>query len=177
MPVSGIITIFGISDPIHIAYFEEDATAETICLAAAAIWRVPITPARWTVRRLLRRLRAYFGPLGIGLHLKWNFRPWTGSAGANGEQETLYDPERRIVRVLGQDYSLPEDDQTLVLLIDERTNPTKRASVVLRRVAVPAVARESESVYDPQEPISPWVLLLQQDPVIRDFMAVPPHST
>ncbi len=173
--MSGIITIFGISDPIHIAFFEEDATADTIRLAAAAIWRIPVTPLRWSVRRWLRWLRAYFGPLGIGLHLRWNFRPWTGSAGANGEQETLYDSERRTVRVLGRDYSLPEDGRTLILLIDERTDPTKRASVVLRRVAVPAVARESESVLDPQEPLSPWVLLLQQDPVVRDFMAVPPH--
>jgi hypothetical protein len=171
--MSGVISLFGTSDPVQVAYFEDTEHPDTIRLAAAVIWLGVDSPRRWSMRRMLRRARAYFGPLGIGLHLRWNFRAWTGSTGANGEQETLFDRERRIVRVLGRDFLLPEDGQTLVLMIDERAGGAGGNSVAIRNMAMPTVSRRNDSVQAAQQSVTPWISLLQQDSEVREFMGMP----
>lgn len=113
-------TISEVRGAFRVVYFSEDLPkAEGICLAAAVVWRVAPPPQRWGLRDLLRQLRLRFGSLGAGFHLRGRFEPWSGSSGPQGEWETLYSPDRRVVRVLGREYALPEDGRTLMLLIDE----------------------------------------------------------
>ena len=110
--------------------------------------------------------------------MKGRFQPWTGSSGPYGEQETLYNPERRVVRVLGKEYPLPSDGRMLILLIDELQRRRGRASVVIRLLNVPASTREPaswiDSDYGPDEyrleESGGWLTALQDYPEIRAFM-------
>lgn len=168
---SGVISQFSAGGSVHVAFFEEPATPGMVRLASVAIWRGPDAPRRWSVRRVLRRLRSRFGPLGLGLHFRWNSPRWTGSAGADGEQQTLFDPERRIVRVLGRDHPLPDDGRTLVLLVDERASAGRAPRVTVRRMIVPPVASENPLGDGPHAAGAPWIAFLQRDLAVRDFMA------
>ncbi len=156
-------------------------TADAARLAAAVVWRITPSPRRRRWRELIRRIRHYFGPFGIGLHLRWNVQPWTGSSGPYGEQETRYNPERRVVWALGSEYPLPSDGRTLVLLIDEsaggrpivRTQkldlpPVPRPSI---QAAVQAIDQEDTWADDSWDETSTWRSLLAQDPMIREFIA------
>ena len=42
--------------------------------------------------------------------------------GEHGQQETLYHPERRVLRVLGREYPLAGVDETVILLVDEASS-------------------------------------------------------
>ena len=154
---------------IRIALFPEDLPTGSVArLEAAAIWRSSPAPRRWGWRNPIRRLRHHFGPLGLGLHLKGHFQPWTGNSGPHGEQATLYNPERRVVRVLGKEYPLPADGRTLVLLIDESQSRFRRPGIVSRLLDIPLRVRNS----DPNlEESSEWIRLLQRDLEVRAFMA------
>lgn len=163
----------------HTVCFAEDVPGgEGSWLAAVAIWRIGPAPRRWGLKKLLRRLRHRFGPLGAGFHLKGRFEPWSGSWGPNGEQETLYNPERKVVRVLGREYALPEDDQTLVLLIDENGGPGGSPTVRVRALRAPVLpypsidtslcGEQADGALAEQQP--GWMAFLQQDPEVQAFM-------
>jgi hypothetical protein len=162
-----------------VVYVTEDVPgSDATWLAAAVVWRIPTARRGWHWRDPLRRLRHYFGPLGIYLHLKGHFQPWTGSAGMHGEQETLYNPERRVVRVLRKEYPLPAGAQTLVLLINEFAGAWGKPSVVSRIVDLPMIpspwaAGSPEPMSQDEDLLesSAWAALLQRDPEVRAFMA------
>lgn len=166
-----------------VVYFTEDVPGSNATrLVAAVVWRAATSPRRWHWRDPLRRIRHYFGPLGIYLHRKRNFQPWTGSAGMDGEQETLFNPERRVVRVLGREYPLPEGARTLVLLIDELAGARGEPRVIKRTLDLPTmprrppeISREPRSQDDGWDEgslgeSSAWAMLLQQDPEVWAFM-------
>ncbi len=95
-----------------------------------------------------------------------------------GEQETLYHPERRAVRVLGTEYPLPDDARTLVLLIDEIAGTWGKPRVTTRILNLPIMpsgsAAESQEVVSQDEGLlesSEWAALLQRDPEVLAFMA------
>jgi hypothetical protein len=47
---------------------------------------------------------------------------WDAASDHGGEHEVLFSRGRRVVRVQGQDYPLPEDGSTLAVLVDERVD-------------------------------------------------------
>jgi hypothetical protein len=158
----------------NVVYFTEDvAGCDAYYLAAAVVWRISTAPRRWSWREPIRRVRQFFGPFGIHLHLKGRFQPWTGSSGAHGEQETLFNPDRRVVKVLGREYRLPETGQTLVLLIEERpSSPNRHPRIEERTMTLPAMQRVPGEPDGSLEVTMEWATLLQRDPEVATFMAV-----
>lgn len=150
-----------------VVYFTED---DDYHLAAAVLWRIRIAPRRWSWRTPMRRIRHFLGPLGIQLHLKWRYEPWTGSSGMHGEQATLFNADRRVVRVLGRDYRLPEPGRTLILLIEERPTPSKQPRVIQRIVELPAVHHRTSATDDQMDLTVRWAALLREDPEVASFM-------
>jgi hypothetical protein len=130
------------------------------------------------LKKLLRRLRHRFGPLGAGFHLKGRFERWSGSSGPDGEQETLYSSERKMVRVLGREYALPEDGRTLVLLIDENSGLGGSPTVKVRALRAPVLPYPSiDASLGGEQPAGAsseehpgWWVFLQQDAEVRAFM-------
>jgi hypothetical protein len=181
--MSSVTTSFAFGSPVQVVYFTEELPGTTgTRLAAAVVWRVgpgSEAPAwRRRMRRLRFRLRALFG----GFHLRGMHRYWAGSSGPLGEQDTRYDVERRIVRVLGREYPVPPDGRTLVLLVDEGTRANRRPLVVVRTVIAPVVrGPEVESTRDGASDADQrhqavmaesqaWVAALETDPDVRAFM-------
>ncbi len=137
-------TIAGFGGPFFVVYFSDDhPESNATWLAAAAVWRTASAPRKWGWRELLRRFRYHVGPLGAGFSLGRTAGHWSGSAGQHGEQETLYHPGRRVVRVLGKEYALPADGRTLVLLIDEDSSAGRAPRVTVRTIAAPMLPRPS----------------------------------
>jgi hypothetical protein len=168
--------------PIHVIYFsKDDSSSNGIWLAAAVVWRGPSCRRRHVVRDLFRRIRIRLGPLGAGFSIGREAGHWTGAAGRDGEQETLYHPARRVVRVLRREYALPEDGQTLVLLVDEAASAGRASDVTRHTLRAPSIAfpdpassprQAEESSVDPSSgEAAVWRQALQLDPVVRAFMA------
>jgi hypothetical protein len=150
---------------LKVVYFSEEVPAsDDLRLAAAVAWRCAPTRSPKGLRGLLRRLQFRLGPLGLGLQFRWS-EPWGGSAGADGEQMTLYRSIGRVVRVLGRNYSLPPDGRTLVLLVDETA--AGRPTVSVRLLALRAQPRSR--VEEPR-PRGVWDSILRSDPEVRAFM-------
>lgn len=181
--MSGVITELG--GPIPRVFFSDDLPGlEGTWLAAAVVWRPVRAPRRWGLWSLLRQIRSCFGPSATGFHLRGQFERWSGSWGPNGEYETLYSPERRVVKVLGREYKLPADGQTLVLLVDETGGPEGSPKVTIRTLNAPVVAYPSleaslgRAAIDEQLVNSSaaehdvWAAALEQDPEVRAFMRV-----
>ena len=182
--MGSVVTEYG--GRVHVVSFSDDTPAsDTASLTAAVVWRTaprPDAPATgW--RSLLRRLRFRLGPLGAGFHLRWQTpHACGGSAGANGEWETLYNRERRVVRVLGREYALPVDGRTLVLLVDEGGTAGAAPTVRVRTVLVPSLPRAptappfdgaaagSEAPAAAIERYGTWRAALRSDPEVRAFM-------
>ncbi len=161
---SSVASTYG--GPIRAVYFSEEVPASNGArLAAAVLWRGGPAPPAGGLRRLLRALRYRLGPLGSGFHLKGG-GGWGGAAGGDGEQMTLYHSERRVVRVLGRDYTLPPDDRTLVLLVDE--GAVGGPAISVRTVTSPVQPRDR---VDEDGPHAVWDPVLKSDPAVRTFMA------
>jgi hypothetical protein len=161
--VTSIAYTFGA--PIRVVYFSEEVPASNgVRLAAAVVWR-GLAPRTRGWRGLLRALRYRLGPLGSGLHLKGG-GGWSGAAGGQGEQMTLYHSERRVVRVFGRDYALPPDGRTLVLLVEE--GAVGGPAISIREVTVPV---QPHSRVDEDGPHAVWNSVLRSDPEVRTFMA------
>jgi hypothetical protein len=161
---SSVVSTYG--GPIRAVYFSEEVPASNgVRLAAAVLWRGGPAARAGGLRRLLHALRYRLGPLGSGFHLKGGGR-WSGAAGGDGEQMTLYNSERRLVRVLGRDYTLPPDDQTLVLLVDE--GAVGGPAISVRMVTGPVQPHDR---VDEHGPHAVWDPVLKSDPAVRTFMA------
>jgi hypothetical protein len=161
---SVVYTLFG--PPIRVVYFSEEVPASNdVRLAAAVVWRGAPPPRLGGWRGMLRALRYRLGPFGSGFHLRGDVG-WSGAAGRDGEQMTLYHSARLVVRVLGRDYPLPPDGRTLVLLIDD--GPVGRPLISIRMVACPVQPR---SRVDEDGPHAVWNSALKSDPEVRTFMA------
>jgi hypothetical protein len=162
--VTSVVYTFGA--PIRVVYFSEDVPASNgVRLAAAVLWRGAPAPRPGGWRGLLRTLRYRLGPLGSGFHLKGG-GGWSGTAGGQGEQMTLYHSERRVVRVLGRDYPLPPDGGTLVLLVEEGT--VGGPAISIRKVTVPV---QPLGHIDEDGSYTVWNSVLRSDPEVRTFMA------
>jgi hypothetical protein len=133
----------------------------------------------------MRRLRFRLRALTRGFHLRGMGRHWAGSAGLHGEQETRYDVERRVVRVLGRDYPVPRDGQTLVLLVDEGRRAKRMPPVVVRTVVAPLVRRpeyeatqdreaDADQVHEAMVESHAWAAAMETDPEVRAFMTGSP---
>jgi hypothetical protein len=169
---------------IRVVYFTEDVPASSgTRLAAAVIWRNASAVRSRGWRDLLRKTWHRNGPLGLGFSLGREAGLWDGSAGEHGEQETLYHPLRRVVRVLGKEYELPSDGQTLILMIDEYTRTGATPSVSVRMLRMPVMSQsspdppldsneaEEESAEFASEEHKMWAKALQSDPEVQAFMA------
>ncbi len=180
--MGGVISEFG--GPISVVYFSDDIPeSNATWLVAAVVWRVAAASRAAGWRDMLRKFRYRVGgsPLTARFHLGRDSGLWGGSAGLHGEQETLFHARRRVVRVLGREYSLPSDGQTLVLLVDENSGASAAPSVSRRTIRAPILARSS--IDHAQEPATgerqlnvdaeqkAWAAALQSDPEVRAFMA------
>jgi hypothetical protein len=159
--------VYTLGAPIHVVYFSEEVPASSgVRLAAAVVWRGTPAPRPGGWRGLLRALRYRLGPFGRGFHLRGS-AGWSGAAGGDGEQMTLYHSERRVVRVLGRDYPLPSDGRTLLLLIDE--GAVGVPPITIRMVTCPVQPRDR---VDEDGPHAVWAdSVLRNDPEVRTFMA------
>lgn len=180
--MSSVAATFGFGSPVQVVYFSEDVPGGGgTRLAVAVVWRTGPGSEAPAWRRMVRRLRFRLRGLTRGFHLRGMGRHWAGSSGLNGEQETRYDVERRIVRVLGREYPVPRDGTTLVLLVDEGRRAKRMPPVVVRTVVAPVVrSREFEGaqdreadadqVHDAMAESQAWAAALETDPEVRAFM-------
>lgn len=172
---------FGFGGAVNLVTFSDDIPgSDARRLTAAVVWRGDASTRIRGWRRLLRRLRFRFGPLGHGIHFGSTGGNWRGGSGMDGEHETLLHDERRIVRVLGRDYPLPPDGRTLVLLIDDTVSP---AQVTVRTLAAPTVTRPPIEHMSPGEELeeamaeahrnedAAWEAALRADPEVQAFTA------
>lgn len=63
---------------------------------------------------------------------------WTSTSGFGGPFEVCFSQDRRVVRVVGQEFSLPPDDRTLIVLVHEGTDGPAAAQISTSVISVPA---------------------------------------
>ena len=74
---------------------------------------------------------------------------WDAASDRGGPREVLFIRARRVVRVSGQEYPLPEDGSTLAVLVDERTEAhVLTRTHVLRLPAVPRPPLDAREARD-----------------------------
>jgi hypothetical protein len=111
-------------DRVFSAFFSErTADGKNERLAAAALWRQ------------LSHNSEPPPPLGSDSD---GTRGWTGTVGS-GRHQVRYDARRRIVDVLGRQFDLPANDDTLLLLLEDRADEDVPAVIVIS-MPVPLVA-------------------------------------
>lgn len=99
--MSGVISAFGgLVDTT--CFTDNDSQSDNILLVAVVIWRRPATASS-----------------GTGPRPPWQVpKGWSGVRGDDG-REVLYHRQRRVVRVLEREYTLPPRGEALLVLIDE----------------------------------------------------------
>jgi hypothetical protein len=94
-----------------------------------------------------------------------------------GEHETLFHPVLRVVRVLGEQYPIPQRGTTLLLLIDE-TGATPRVQV--KQMPAPSLSRTAAQLNPAfgvareegqREEANAWRAALEAQPDIAAFIA------
>lgn len=158
-------------------YFEYDSNRLETSLTAAVAWRgCGATSAGWR-----GTLRSWQYRVGIDpLHRRFWIRDrgwWIGSAGPNGEHETLFNPQRRVIRVLGRVYDFPPKGTTLVLLADEGTSPANvqhkllEAPIASGDMMQPLyVSHDGDHIQRGHSEFDVWRDVLRGDPEIAAFM-------
>ena len=115
--MGGVISAFGgLVDTT--CFTDRDAQSDHIRLVAVVIWRRP--PTATSGRRPATPWQAPEG--------------WNGARSDDG-REVLYHPQRRVIRVLERDYTLPSRDEALLLLIDEPAPGASPAAVAVHTLA------------------------------------------
>jgi hypothetical protein len=173
----------GYGDGVNTVYFtDDDASENANRLAAVVVWRSDWPPSRSPRRGVLQTMRDLVKKPGTKFHLGRSAGSWSGSSGPNGERDTRYNRERRVVRVLDREYALPEPGRTLVILIDERGQAGETPSVRVRVIATPAPTPHVDRSLDPdtraarmvdksRKEMSAWSSALESDDVVRTFLA------
>lgn len=150
--------------------------ADRLVLLAAVARRTPAegTPVAW-LRAVRRQFWLYLGPFG----------PY-GRPG--GEDNSLYDADRRVVRVRHREYAMLPGDRTLVLLVPEGHRARAERRVVVRAVRVPILYLASHTLDNPMSGTSrrvpgpglpgplrmaahaAWTAALSADPEVQAFL-------
>jgi hypothetical protein len=118
---------------------DDDLERLETTLTAVVVWRISrATHAGWRARLRRWRYRLGLNPLLPRFSIGRNPGHWYGSSGMLGEHETLFHPVLRVVRVLGEQYPIPQRGTTLLLLIDE-TGATPRVQV--KQMPAPSLSR------------------------------------
>ena len=169
--MGGVIKQFAAD--LNVVYWsdDDDERLETSLTAVVAWRRGAATTHGWRAR--LKRWQYQLGidPLQRRFSIGRDAGLWGGSAGSNGEHETLFHMRRRVVRVLGREYQLPTRDKTLVLLVDERRVPADIRVKVMRAPTVPLAAPMDDRMQSSQSEIDAWREFLRSDAEIAAFVA------
>lgn len=175
-----VATPFG--SALQIVYCFDNARVRTTELIAIVVWRTLSNAPRRTWRDALRamRYRLGLGALQDHVTIGRNAGLWCGSAGSRGEQETLFHPVRRVVRVQGQEFPLPSNGDTLILMIDRDADAAQ--SIVARTLRAPLPPRpflhqricfgkraQSHPFADAWQRAE-WKQLLARDPLLHAFV-------
>lgn len=179
------ITVSGSSERYAIHTFSRDLPTDDVpVLDVAVVWDGPAarTPATSPRRSLALSLALVVRSL-LGLRPPRAARPpfeprplpdgWNGAVDHGGPREVLHSTRRRLVRVAGREYPLPDDDATLVLLVrdDGMAEPVVRARRLTPAIRVdepPFGARPgllARLFGDPWR-TDPWRAALMRDPEI-----------
>ena len=171
------------SDSHQIAWFtDSDRTAGVDRMKAVIIHRkarrravdVPI----WRV--LLRALSLGFGARpALEPTLPERTSGWSGSVG-KGPNQVLYSRERALVAACGREFTLPNDERTLLVLIDARS--PAEAVIETHSVAAPNVPRAELDLTAPKaqnlkrmhqqiaDARTVWLRWLREEQRIQDFL-------
>lgn len=168
--MGGVATQFG--GDLNVVYWsdDDDERLET-SLTAVVAWRLgAATTHGWRAR--LRRWQYQLGidPLHRRVSIGRDAGLWGGSAGSNGEHETLFHMRRRLIRVLGREYQLPTREKTLVLLVDERRVPADIRVKVMQAPTVPLTPPMHDPMRGSMSEIDAWREFLRSDTEIAAFV-------
>jgi hypothetical protein len=173
---------------VGVTYFSDDVHGEprSTRLAAAIAWRKDGSAVQkdrkplWQVLSLL--FRSFRKPKA-----NWSAFPngWSGGAG-EGEDQILYDSNRRVVRVRGREFALPTEGRTLILLVDEAGSPPRSEPMfTMHSIEAPIVPHAS---YDPhldksvnlaritashREEGKAWREAIRREPAVSEFLDRP----
>jgi hypothetical protein len=167
----------------RVAFFEGDSGgAEETHLQAVVIWRGPVVPREWVWSSMLRG-QWPFGRRPSRRRVDEPLpEPWTAAADQGGPHEVLFSASRGIVQLRGQDYAVPTDGRTLVLLVQDPPDDSEDVGVEPYALAMPprpALASERSwsrrkttrrSLAHVEAMNEVWHSVLERDPVISDFL-------
>ena len=174
-----VATPFG--GALQIVYCFDNTRVQTTELIAIVLWRSRSNTPRRSWRDAVRavRYRLGIGALQDHVTIGRNAGLWCGSAGSRGEQETLFHVARRVARVQGQEFPLPSNGETLILMIDRDADANR--SVLARTLITPLPPRPflRQPLYFNGAPSQPfadawqraeWKQLLAHDRVLHAFV-------
>lgn len=161
-------------------FFRSVGDSRDVVLVAAVIHRG--TQSGWKRESLISVLgRAMFGrrPKASTSPALPPHEDWTSSSGVGGE--VCYSEPRRIVRVVGKDFSLPPDDRTLIVLVHEGADGPAAARTSTSVIRVPARAGRPQHSGRDRDDIAramgewmranqeAWDAAVDADEVVREF--------
>lgn len=173
--------------PYRVVLCFDRSDAAPTRIAVIVVWRAPVEPRPIAWSDLLRRLRYRLGIDPLRRNVSFTGIDgllWMGSAGVDGEQETLFHARRRVVRVLGRDFAMSSDGPPTILLVDE-TPTTPEAPRVVQTLARGSLSARPFLKISRQFPIDSepslfadawqqrvWDEFVAAEPDIRTFMKV-----
>ena len=104
---------------------------------------------------------------------------WSGAADFGGPNEVAYSRTRRVVRVLGREFALPPDGQTLIVLVDdndgeptftERTVPSEAVANVRVDPSLDKKTNGARMTAAHRVQHATWDRLLRSDPTTLAFL-------
>ena len=166
-------------------FTEVDEVTSSSWLAVVVVWRRGDGRRLWTWRTRLKAWRHRIGmdllnaPFSIGRDAGL----WFGYTGPLGEHETLFHARRRVVRVLGKEFEVPQPGQTLLLFLDEPPRSGRKATILvrsqrseMRRETSDTAASVSMTFGAPWTLDGPLMTLASTDEQIRAFLSLDSES-